>query len=59
MTDPYADYMDAAVELDTHLNNCVSCAIGRGCPTGDDLAEQEFRADRKLLRRREPAGEEW
>lgn len=57
MTDPYADYMDAAVELDTHLDQCVSCAIGRGCPDGDDLAEREFRTDRKL-RRREPRGDE-
>ena len=57
MTDRYAEYMDAATELDTHLNNCVSCAIGRGCPTGDDIAEREFRADRKL-RRRDQEGDE-
>lgn len=58
MNDPYADYMDAATELDSHLNECVSCAIGAGCPAGDDIAEREFRADRNL-RRQDQRGDEW
>jgi hypothetical protein len=57
VTDPYTTYLDAATALDSHLNACTACAVGVGCPTGDDIAEREFRADRELHRRTREGGE--
>jgi hypothetical protein len=43
-----ADYQLAGAELDQHLRDCPLCSTGRGCPTGDDAAEAEYRAWRRL-----------
>ena len=52
MTDPYTAYLKAATDPDAHLNTCEPCAVGVGCPAGNEIAEREFRADRDWRRHR-------
>ncbi len=46
MSDRADAYRRTAAGLDRHLTDCPLCSIGRPCPTGDDTAEDEYRAFR-------------
>jgi hypothetical protein len=45
-----AGYQLAGQALDEHMNSCPACRSGRGCPDGDDSAEEEFHAYRAWSR---------
>ena len=44
MSQARANYEAAAAEMDRHMGECDLCAVGIGCPAGDDAAERELRA---------------
>jgi hypothetical protein len=48
MSDPRSDYARRARDLDDHLRNCPLCSTGGSCADGDDIAEAEYRASRRL-----------
>jgi hypothetical protein len=41
-------YQLAGTNLDRHLAACPLCTTGRACPDGDNAAEAEYRAWRRL-----------